>query len=140
LSSCLGKIGCAPFVGGNFDSMAFSPSTVVLSDYIIGEAKKFAKGFPLNDKTVNTTEIDTFRHGGNYLTSEQTLSSLSDLHTTNDIWPSLNMDAWQELGKPKAEKYLIDHTKDLYSKAVKASQENLDIIEKGEEFISTISL
>lgn len=30
LSSCLGKVGCAPFVGGNFDSVAFSPATVVL--------------------------------------------------------------------------------------------------------------
>ena len=45
LTSFIGKVGCAPFVGGNFDSMAFSPSTVILSNQIIGEAKKFAKGF-----------------------------------------------------------------------------------------------
>ena len=35
LTACLGKVGMAPFVGGNFDSTAFSPATVVLSDYII---------------------------------------------------------------------------------------------------------
>ena len=135
LSSCIGKIGCAPFVGGNFDSMAFSPSTVVLSNHIIGEAKKFAKGFTLNDKTVNTAEIDHVGHGGNYLTSEQTLASLSDLQTTNAIWPSLNLDLWKEQGMPKAEKLLINYTKELYCKAKKASDENIDIIKKGEDYI-----
>ena len=29
LTSCLGKVGCVPFVGGNFDSMVFSPATAV---------------------------------------------------------------------------------------------------------------
>jgi len=135
LSSCIGQIGCAPFVGGNLDSMVFSPSTVVLSNYIIGEARKFAKGFTLNDKLVNVAEIDHVGHGGNYLTSEQTLASLSDLHTTHAIWPSLNLDSWKEQGKPKAEEFLINYTKELYSKAIKASNENIDIIKKGEDFI-----
>ncbi len=35
LTSCIGKVGLAPFVGGNFDSMAFSPTLVVLSNEII---------------------------------------------------------------------------------------------------------
>jgi trimethylamine--corrinoid protein Co-methyltransferase len=46
LSSCMGKVGCAPFVGGNFDSLVFSPATAVLSDQIIGEAREFVRGFP----------------------------------------------------------------------------------------------
>jgi len=53
----MGKIGCAPFVGGNFDSLVFSPTTVVLSNQIIGEARKFASGFSLNDEAVNLQEI-----------------------------------------------------------------------------------
>jgi trimethylamine--corrinoid protein Co-methyltransferase len=137
LTSCIGKVGCAPFVGGNFDSMAFSPTTVVLSDHIIGEVKKFAKGFTLNDEAVNLTEIDEIGHGGNYFTSEQTLASMSDLNSGNEIWSSLSLDSWKELGLPKAEQKLINHTKEIYSKAIEASEENIDTIKKGEDFIST---
>jgi trimethylamine--corrinoid protein Co-methyltransferase len=135
LSSCIGKVGCVPFVGGNFDSLAFSPSTVVLSNHIIGEIKKFAKGFTLNDKTIDAADIDHVGHGGNYLTSEQTLASLSELQTTNAIWPSLGLNSWKEQGMPKAEKFLIDYTKDLYSKAKKASDKNMGLIKKGEDYI-----
>jgi trimethylamine--corrinoid protein Co-methyltransferase len=135
LSSCIGKVGCAPFVGGNFDSMAFSPTTVVLSNHIIGKAKKFAKGFNLNDEAVNLDEIKNVAHGGNYFTSEQTLASLSDLDTDNEIWSSLSLDAWKEQNMPSAEKDLIEYTKNLYSKAQKKSEANWDILKKGEEFI-----
>jgi len=135
LTSCIGKVGCAPFVGGNFDSLVFSPATVVLSDQIIGEAKKFAKGFTLNDITVNLDEINKVGHGGNYFTSEQTLASLSELSTANAIWPSLSLEKWKEQGLPKAEKLLTGYTKNLYSEAMKASDENIDIIKKGENYI-----
>ncbi|MFC2103858.1 trimethylamine methyltransferase family protein [Bacteroidota bacterium] len=137
LTSCIGKVGCAPFVGGNFDSMAFSPTTIVLSDHIIGEVKKFAKGFTFNEETVNLDEIDQIGHGGNYLTSEQTLASMSDLNTSNEIWSSLSLDSWKELGLPKAEQKLIEYTKDIYSRAIEASKENTDIIKKGEDFITS---
>ncbi len=135
LTSCIGKIGCAPFIGGNFDSVVFSPSTVVLSNHIIGEARKFARGFILNDEVVNLTEIDAVGHGGNFFTSEQTLASLSDLNTTNNIWPSLNLNTWREEGMPEAGKFLIDYTKDILSRAKQASDENIDIIKKGEDYI-----
>lgn len=135
LSSCIGKIGCAPFVGGSFDSMAFSPTTVILSDHIIGEAKKFAKGFTLNDEAVNLAEIDNVGHGGNYFTSEQTLASLGELGTTNSIWPPLSLDSWKEQGMPKAEKKLVDYSKNLYASAKLASKRNIDIINKGEDYI-----
>lgn len=136
LSSCMGKIGCAPFVGGNFDSMAFSPTTVVLSNHIIGEARKFTRGFTLNDDTVNLHEISTVGHGGDYFTSEQTLASLAGLGNKDAIWSSLSLDEWKEQGMPTAEKALIETTKELYSKAKKASEDNMDIINKGEDFIA----
>ena len=34
-SSLLGKVGLVPFVGGNFDSLAFSPAAVVYADEVI---------------------------------------------------------------------------------------------------------
>lgn len=139
LSSCIGKVGCVPFVGGNFDSMAFSPSNVVLSNHIIAESRKFAKGFNLNDERVNLNEIDQVGHGGNYFTSEQTLASLSEIDTTNAIWPSLNLDLWKSQSMPKAEKFLLNFTKELFDKAIKLSDENAEIINKGEGFIKKIS-
>ena len=136
LSSCIGKIGCVPFVGGSFESLVFSPASVVLSNQIIGEAKRFARGFTLNDETVNLQEISRVGPGGDYFTSEQTLASLADLDNTAALWPSLRLEAWKELGMPTAEKQLVEATKELYAKAMKASQENMEVIKKGEEFIA----
>lgn len=135
LSSCLGKVGCAPFVGGNFDSMAFSPTTVVLSNQIIGEARKFAEGFSLNDEAVNLTEIDAVGPGGDYFTSEQTLASLDNLEDSDSLWNSLSLEAWNEQDKPSVEEELIETTKHLYTKAKTLSGDVTDVIKKGEEFI-----
>ncbi len=135
LSSCMGKIGCAPFVGGNFDSLAFSPTTVVLSNQIIGEARQFAGGFAFNDEHINIHEINRVGHGGDYFTSEQTLASLHEFSNSNSIWPSLSLDAWRERQMPTAEKELIEYTQTLYARAIKESEESIDIIKKGEEFI-----
>lgn len=136
LSSCIGKVGCAPFIGGNFNSLAFSPSTVVLSNHIIGEARKFAEGFALNDETVNLQEISRVGCGGDYFTSEQTLASLDGLSETSALWSSLSLNAWKDQGMPRAENALIETTLNLYSKAQRATSENMDLIKKGEAFIS----
>ena len=135
LTSCIGKIGCAPFVGGNFDSLVFSPTTVVLSNQIIGEARKFACGFSLNDEAINLEEIKKIGHGGNYFTSEQTLDSLNELNINHSLWPSLSLDAWKDLNMPTAEKKLIDNTRELFASAKQGSEINIDIIKKGEDFI-----
>jgi len=137
LSSCLGKIGCAPFVGSNFDSLAFSPATVVLSDQIIARARTFAAGFSINDQTVNLQEIARVGHGGDYLTSEQTLASLDKLSNTDTVWSSLSLEAWKEQNMLSAEKELIDYTQDLFARAILASEESTDIIKKGEEYIES---
>lgn len=135
LSSCLGKVGCAPFVGGNFDSMAFSPTTVVLSNQIIGEARKFAQGFSLDEKAVNLKEIDTVGPGGDYFTSEQTLASLRDLSDSGAMFSSLNLDTWKKQEMPSVEEELIETTKDLYTRAERLSAQAKDLVKKGEDFI-----
>jgi trimethylamine--corrinoid protein Co-methyltransferase len=138
LTSCLGKVGMAPFVGGNLDSTAFSPTTVVMSDYIIGKSRKFAEGFVLNDNTVNLNEMRTVGHGGNYLTSSQTLDALSDLNLSNSIWSSMNLDTWQQQGNPTPIKMLRDYTKTLHEQASKPDKEIEDIIKKGEGIIKML--
>ena len=136
LSSCLGKIGCVPFVGSNFDSVAFSPATVVLSNYIIGKARKFASGFTLSDEMVNLQEIHNVGQGGDFFTSEQTLAMVTESSTGKDIFQSLSLEAWKKQQMPSAEDELLETTRDLYAKAVKASEESMDIIKKGEAFIN----
>ncbi len=138
LSSCLGKVGMAPFVGGNFDSTAFSPATVVLSDYIISKARKFSHGFVLNDSITNINEINAIGHGGNFLTSEQTLASLFDYGNESSFWQSMSHDTWKEQGNPEAKKFLIDYSLELYGKAETESQKFSDEIKKGEKLIERI--
>lgn len=136
LSSCIGKIGCVPFVGGNFDSMVFSPTTVVLSSQIIGEARKFAKGFAINDEAVNLQEIQNVGHGGDYFTSEQTMASLHELNNTDGLLSPMSLESWKDQGMPTVEEALIETTLELYSRAQLASEAAMDLIKKGEEFIS----
>jgi len=138
LSSCLGKVGCAPFVGGNLESLAFSPSTVVLSNHIIGEAKKFARGFPLDDESVNLEEIARVGHGGDFFTSEQTLASLEKLDQSKDPWSQMNLEAWKSSGMPSAEKELIESTLDLYARARQSTKEQKERVLEGEQYIKNL--
>ncbi len=139
LCSCLGKVGCVPFVGGNFDSMAFSPTIVVLSNQIIGEAREFARGFELSGESVNLQEIKSVGPGGDYFTSEQTLAAINTLSMKNSLWSSLSLDEWKAKQKPSAEKDLIEATHSLYAKAKNASEDAMDVVRQGEEHIRQIS-
>jgi trimethylamine--corrinoid protein Co-methyltransferase len=138
LTSCIGKVGMAPFVGGNFDSTAFSPTTVVMSDHIIGKSRKFAKGFSIDNNTVNLEEMKTIGHGGNYLTSSQTLEALGSFNFANELWPSMSLETWQEQGNPTPKQILKDRTKTLYDQASVSSQEIDEITRKGEDYIESI--
>jgi len=135
LTSCIGKVGMAPFVGGNFDSTAFSPTTVVMSDYIIGIARKFAGGFDLNENTVNIDEMKTVGHGGNYLTSSQTLEAMGGFGNANTMWPSMSYDNWEQQGNPTPKQMLREHTQTLYEQAKTFSHEIDELTKKGEEYI-----
>ena len=136
LSSCLGKVGCAPFVGGNFESMAFSPASVVLSDHIIGEVRKFARGFSVEESAINLSEISSVGHGGNFLTSEHTLASLGEISDFKTPWSPMSLEHWQSQGKPSAHEELIALTMDLYAKAKIASESQKELTQIGERYIT----
>ena len=138
LTSCIGKIGCAPFVGGNFDSKVFSPGTAVLSDFIIGEAKEFSKGFPLSDEAVDVAGIAAVGHGGHYLTSKRTLASLERWRKAKPLWPPLNLESWTKRSNPRPETFVAERTRELYTQAVKEAARNLDSIERGEKLIAQL--
>ena len=134
LTSCLGKVGLAPFVGGNFDSLAFSPALVVYSDEIIRQARFFNQGFEISDASVALSEIDSIGPGGNFLISDLTVALCREINFGSTIWPYLILDEWQTKGHPQADKALRARTRDLLDD-LPVPEDHADMIARGESFI-----
>ncbi len=134
LTACMGKVGLAPFVGGNLDSMAFSPASVVYADEVIRQARMFAAGFELTDTEVAMEEIAAIGPGGNFLEADSTFERFRDLSHDSAIWPNVSADQWQNTGNPKAATRLREYTHDLM--ADPATPEDRDrIMAEGTRFI-----
>lgn len=138
LTSCLGKVGLAPFVGSNFDSLVFSPTSAVYADTIIKMAKNLASGFLLDEKSAVLDEINSIGPGGNFLTSESTLKNYRKEIEDNPVWPGITLERWMNEGNPKAIDLLEKHTLDLIDNLVKPPNYD-ELISKGEEFIKNIA-
>jgi trimethylamine---corrinoid protein Co-methyltransferase len=137
LTGCMGKVGLCPSVGSNFDSMAFSPASVVYANQIIHEARMFARGFPLDDAAVAMEEIAAIGSAGNYLVADSTCNLFRELDYGNDIWPVLTLEQWQAEGELKSGKLIRDHTRKLLDDL--GIPEDYDVLtEKGEAFIDRI--
>ena len=134
LTGCLGKVGLAPFVGGNFDSLAFSPAFVVYSDEVIRQARFFNQGFQISDASVALSEIDSIGPGGNFLISDLTVALCREIDFTSSIWPNLTLDEWQTKGNPQADKVLRTRTRDLMDD-LPAPEDHADMIARGDSFI-----
>jgi trimethylamine--corrinoid protein Co-methyltransferase len=135
LTSCMGKVGLAPFVGGNFDSLAFSPTLVVYADQIIRQARLFSKGFTLDDDSVGLDDVSATGSGGNYLLSDLTCKLYRKIDYSNDIWPGLTLENWQAKGSPRADALLRTHTGQLLE-SMAAPEDHGHIMETGEAFIA----
>jgi trimethylamine:corrinoid methyltransferase-like protein len=139
LSSCLGKAGLAPFVGGNFDSLAFSPAMVVYANEIIRQARLFADGFKLDNDSINIESIISTGPGGNFFMSEQTLTMFREIHQQHSqIWPGYSLEKWLENGSPKAIRLLREHTIELIEN-LESPEDHDEMIAKGEIFINKIT-
>ena len=138
LTSCIGKVGLAPFVGSNFDSLVFSPTTAVYADRIITLAKNFAGGFLMDEKSAVLDEINSVGPGGNFLTSESTLKNYRKEIESNPVWPGTTLEKWINDGNPKAIDLLEQYTLDLINNLVKPSDYD-ELISKGEEYIKNVA-
>lgn len=138
LSSCYGKVGLAPFVGGNFDSLAFSPAMVVYANEVIRQSRQMEEGFILDDSTVRMEEIAEVGPGGNFFTSEMTMELYKEMDNEHSsIWPSYSLENWQEEGSPKGHDVLIEHTCNILD-TLNVPEDQQEIIEKGEAFIEKL--
>ena len=134
LTGCLGKVGLAPFVGGKFGSVVFSPNFVVYANEAIRQVRLFSQGFDLDDDSVNLDEIKTVGPGGNFLMADQTLRLFRESHFKDGIWPFLSLDQWQSGQHPNADTVLRRHTRELLDRANPPADHD-DLIKRGEAFI-----
>jgi trimethylamine:corrinoid methyltransferase-like protein len=137
LTSCLGTVGLAAFVGGNFDSLAFSPTAAVYADHVIRQTRRFAEGFTLDDGSIGLGEIAEVGPGGNFLMTETTLKRFREAAFTSPVFPRLSLEAWQERGSPRAEDFLRKHTAELMA-AHPAPPDRDDLYARGEAFIARL--
>jgi trimethylamine--corrinoid protein Co-methyltransferase len=134
LTSCLGVAGLAPFVGGNFDSLAFSPAAAVYADHIIEQVRRFARGFALDEEALGLAEIAETGPGGSFLTAGLTLERFREAAFASPVFPRLSLEAWQARGEPKAGGLLRRHTADLLASCPAPSDHDA-LIERGEAWI-----
>jgi trimethylamine--corrinoid protein Co-methyltransferase len=134
LSGCIGKAGLAPFVGGKFGSVVFSPHFVVYANEVIRQVRLFSQGFELDDSSVNIDEIATIGPGGNFLMADQTMQLFRETHFKDSIWPFLSLDQWRTGKYPNADAVLRRHTCELIDKA-SAPEDHDELMDKGERFI-----
>ncbi len=134
LTGCLGKVGLAPFVGGNFDSLVFSPSLVVYSDEVIRQARLFKQGFVINDKSLALNDIESTGPGGNFLIADLTVKLCREINFSSLIWPHMTLDKWLAQGSPRADEILRQHTCSLLD-GLSAPEDHAELITRGEIFI-----
>jgi trimethylamine--corrinoid protein Co-methyltransferase len=135
LTSCLGKVSLAPFVGGCFGSKVFSPTLVVYANEIIEQSRQFAKGFDLDEEFLDLDEMKKIGVGGNYISSRQTIKLFRNAYHTSTIFPRLSLEKWQELNHPDDLKYLRERTLDLLNQPL-FPDDQFELLNKGEYLIS----
>jgi trimethylamine--corrinoid protein Co-methyltransferase len=135
LTGVLGKVGLVPFVGSNFDSLAFSPATAVYAAEIIRFAREFREGFSLEAEEAGLEEVISRGPGANYLTSDLTMKKFRDQSPLSRIWPTFSLEKWEDQDRPKADQVLREYTHNLLSK-IKPPADHDRSLAAGEEFIN----
>jgi trimethylamine--corrinoid protein Co-methyltransferase len=137
LTSLLGKVDLAPFVGGNFDSLVFSPAAVVVADEVIRLSRQFAAGFDLDDAAVGHDEIAAVGPGGNFLTAGLTRACFRQTIDEQAIWPAMTLEQWQAKGSPTADSTLKQRVRQLLDDARPPSDHDA-LMERGQRFIDRL--
>ena len=129
LTSCMGKVGLASFVGSVLGFKVFSPAVAVYANDVIAQALMFAKGFSYYENITALDEIAEAGPGGHFLSSDLTLEHFRQAYYQSDIFPHLTYEEWQEQGCRRAEDVLRRYTKDLLDN-LSAPADHGDLMEK----------
>jgi len=134
LTSCMGRVGLAPFVGNTLGDKAISPALLVYADWAIAQVRRLARGFSLCDAEVAVDEIGQVGPGGDFLTAQTTLARFREARYASDLFPNLTLEEWQGQGRPRAMDRLRSHTRQLLAE-LDAPADHDDLIASGESFI-----
>lgn len=137
LTSLIGKVDLVPFVGGNFDSMVFSPAAVVYADEVIRLSRQFADGFDLDDTAVGHEEIAAIGPGGNFLNTGLTRAHFRETIDDHAIWPAMPLAQWQAKGSPATDRTLKQHVRRLFDEATPPSDHDA-LLDRGQRFIDRL--
>jgi trimethylamine--corrinoid protein Co-methyltransferase len=138
VTSCVGKVGLAPFIGDNLGSVGFSPALAVFADEVIAQARRFACGFTIGADSFVFDDVSRVGPGGNFLMADSTLEQFRTAYFESAIFPNWTIEAWSERGRPRADDRLRDHTQQMLG-SLQAPEDHDDLIHRGEEFIKSIA-
>ena len=134
LTSVIGKVGLAPFVGSSLNSKAYCPAQTVYANDVIAQARWFSQGFELDDRSIGAEEIVLeMEENGHFLTAESTLERYTHAYHQG-VFPRISLEKWEELGSPRIEDLLRERTIELLSNQ-EGPDDHDDLIARGEEFL-----
>jgi len=139
LTSVMGVVGMAPFVGDTFDSKVFSPALAVYANDVIAQARRMAQGFSLDDDSLALDDIAGVGPGGDFLLTPSTLKHFRSAYFTSDIWPNLSLEAWHEKGRPQPDDMLRRYTQTLIENLT-PPEDHDELIARGADFIERKSV
>ncbi|MCF7808377.1 MAG: trimethylamine methyltransferase family protein [Candidatus Marinimicrobia bacterium] len=136
LTSMLGKVGMAPFVGGNFDSLVFSSKLLIYANEVIRQLRLFSDGLDLSKEKIDLNTIQETGPGGNFLQTDQTLTLFREIHEQhNRIWPGISLDDWFGQGSPHANDILQTYVDEVLGQLI-TPPDHRELISKGEAWIT----
>jgi len=139
LTSVIGKVCLAPFVGSGLNSKAYMPTQTVYANDVIAQARLFAQGYSVDERSVGADEIVyEMRENGHFLTSETTLERYRNAYFQG-IFPRISLEKWEEEGNPRIEQLLRNRTVELLSNQ-EPPDDHDELIARGEEFIKSLDL
>ncbi len=134
VTSVMGQVGLAPFVGSVLNSKAYSPAMTVYGNEVIGAARLLARGFKVDPASLGAEEsIEALALDGHFLTSPSTLANYKSAYYPS-IFPRIGLEKWVELGRPRADSRVREQARDLLATAP-APKDHDEILARGEAYI-----
>ena len=139
ITSVVGRVGLCPFVGSCLNSKAFSPALTVYADEAIGQARRFARGFEVDERELGAAEaVEQMAGEKHFLMSPTTLERYKSA-CFDSLFPHIGLERWEEAGRPRAEAIVRERARDLLESAP-APDDHDDVLARGEAFIERLEL
>jgi trimethylamine--corrinoid protein Co-methyltransferase len=137
ITSLIGKVGLAPFVGSTLNSKAYSPAMTVYGDEVIGASRLFAQGFAVDEASLGAAEaVEQFAAEGHFLMAPSTLERYRNAYYPS-LFPKIGLEKWVELGRPRADSLVRERARELLENAP-APDDHDEILRRGEEILERL--